>query len=48
MTVGEFILSVIILSPILFGPVIVVSLALAMIIRAFYGTISQFIQRLKS
>ena len=48
MTIGEFILGVIILSPILFGPVIVVSLALAMIVRGSYGIIRQFIQELKS
>ena len=48
MTIGEFILAIVFLSPILFGPVIVASLVLAMIIRGSYGIIRQFIQRLKS
>jgi hypothetical protein len=48
MTIGEFILAAVFLSPILFGPVIVVSLALAMIIRGSYGIIRQFIRSIKS
>lgn len=48
MTIGEFILAAAFLSPILFGPLIVVCLVLAMIIRGSYGIIRQFIQVLKS